>query len=139
MILDLQITILSIQPRETLVTCFRKNCWSLKHTKRGGIKLINAATYLDIFVYLLAYIRFNERFFSNVNETIHSKREKLCKIYVDNGKNFVSAYTETEKLRRFFVKNYSFINHCSKQNIIWNFIPPYSLNFSNLQETSVKC
>lgn len=67
------------------------------------------------------------------------RRGKPNQIVSDNGRNFVAAHKELKQLYDFVkTHNDDLLNACSKENIVWKFIPPYAPHFGGLWEAGVK-
>nr|XP_042900764.1 uncharacterized protein LOC122269847 [Parasteatoda tepidariorum] len=78
-----------------------------------------------------AFIATLKRFFA--------RRGKSSKLYSDNGKNFVGANREINKLLRFVKQPEEELSaFLSSEGIEWKFIPPRAPSFGGLWETAVK-
>ncbi|XP_018573991.2 uncharacterized protein LOC108913020 [Anoplophora glabripennis] len=68
-----------------------------------------------------------------------ARRGKPARVYSDNGKTFIGANNEMQKIGEFLKNNSSSItNYATNESIEWHFIPPYSPNFGGLWEAGVK-
>lgn len=60
-------------------------------------------------------------------------------IYSDQGRNFVGAARQINEVYELLQSsNKQFSDHLAKQEIVWNFNPPYAANFGGLWEAGVK-
>nr|CAI5825550.1 unnamed protein product [Callosobruchus analis] len=68
-----------------------------------------------------------------------ARRGKPINIYSDNGKNFVGAKNELNRMYEMIESNHEVIsNELSKDRINWHFIPPRSPAFGGIWEAGIK-
>lgn len=68
-----------------------------------------------------------------------SRCGRPAKISSDNGKNFIGANLELQRLGEFLKENQSEIQDClASERISWRFIPEYSLHFGGVWESGIK-
>ncbi|KAH1020919.1 hypothetical protein HUJ04_010505, partial [Dendroctonus ponderosae] len=79
------------------------------------------------------------RFKPKPANTIMARRGTPSHLYSDNATNFVASQKELIKFYNFLQNSENeLIALCSKENIIWHFIPPNSPNFGGLWESNIK-
>lgn len=70
-----------------------------------------------------------------------ARRGKPSEIFSDNGTNFQGAHRKLDEMHKILLsdkRNSIIMDHLTKDNISWNFIPPASPHFGGLWEAGVK-
>lgn len=141
---DLPDARISMSPAFTNVGIDYGGPFMLKDRSTRGAKIIKAYICLIVCmctkaVHLELVTDLTTSAFLNTIKRFISRRGLPNNIYSDNGRNFVGANTEIQKLYDFLERDFEVIsNDLANQRIKWHFIPARSPSFGGLWEAGIK-